>query len=165
MYIELAGALLLTHPERSYTPGTESRVEESAWKYGIMLWMCSNPRMRYSTLLYPAKGDTAVRDLRAHILNQDIHYQVSDECKHTQPFLPRCLCASRVLLSAGLSLMSISSYIPREAGNFYHQAPSNSGTVCFFLCCTDCYLTVSQSRLLLIQLWQATERFLLWLRR
>lgn len=70
MYIELAGALLLTHLERPYTPGRESKVEESAWKTSTVLWTCSHPWM----LLYPAKGDTAMCDLGVHILNQDVYY-------------------------------------------------------------------------------------------
>lgn len=32
------------------------------------------------------------------------------------------------LFSLGLSVMSISSYTPHEAGNFYYQALNNSGT-------------------------------------
>lgn len=50
-------------------------------------------------LLYPAKGDTAMRDLGAHILNQAIHYQVSDECKGAECDLPRCLGTSRAVFS------------------------------------------------------------------
>lgn len=68
------------------------------------------------------------------------------------------------LFSLRLRMTSILSYIPREAGNFYYQAHNDSGTVCSFLCWANCYLTVLQSPLWLIQLWQATECFLLWLR-
>lgn len=37
MYTQLAGALLLTHLEKPYTPERETRVEESAWKSSIVL--------------------------------------------------------------------------------------------------------------------------------
>ena len=50
-------------------------------------------------LLYPAKGNTAICDLGAYILNQDVHYQVSDDCKRAQCFLPRCLCTSHAVFS------------------------------------------------------------------